>query len=250
MTESPKDRSSAPDRESPELGRVLEVLESAVNYRDWIFSLAAPYLGARVMELGAGTGTMFTCVVDREHAVGIEPDATLFKELEERFGALSNTTLVCGNLEDGSTVDTLREAALDSAMMFNVLEHIEDDVAALRAIASAVGAGGRLAVFVPAFPSIFGSMDRAVGHVRRYRRRELVAKMEAADFNVVAAHYVNLPGYFAWFINGRVLRSMSPAGGPRMVSIYDRAVIPPTRKIETAVHPPFGQSLFVAGVRR
>jgi SAM-dependent methyltransferase len=241
---------SAPDRESPELGRVLEVLENAVKYQDWIFSLAAPYLGDRVLEVGAGTGTMFSCIADREHAVAIEPDQDLFQELDRRFGASPNVSLICGNLEDDATVATLRQASLDSAMMFNVLEHIEDDVSVLRVLASVLGAGGRLAIFVPAFPGIFGSMDRAVGHVRRYRRPDLVAKMQATGFTVKAAYYVNLPGYFAWFVNGRVLRSQSPAGGARMVSMYDRAVVPATRAAERRVHPPFGQSLLVVGVKR
>jgi SAM-dependent methyltransferase len=238
------------DRHSPTLGRVLEVLAGAPRYRDWIFSMASPYLGSRVLEVGAGSGTMFECLVGREHAVALEINAELVTELEQRFDCKPNVTIVQGNVSDPIVIEELRALHVDSAMSFNVLEHIEDDASALSAIASILDRGASLAVLVPAFPSIFGAMDRGVGHVRRYRRRELVTKMESAGFEVVEAHYVNLPGYFAWFVNGRILRSSSPAGGPRLVSFYDKTVIPMTRLLESTVDPPCGQSLFVAGIKR
>jgi SAM-dependent methyltransferase len=250
MTVPHDDTPPVTDRHSPTLGRVLEVLAGAPRYRDWIFSLASPYLGSRVLEVGAGSGTMFDCIAGREHAVALEIDPTLVAELAGRFGALPNVTIVEGSVTDPAVVDELRALRLDSAMSFNVLEHIEDDTSALRAVASALDPGSSLAVLVPAFPSIFGAMDRGVGHVRRYRRRELVDKMESAGFSVTEARYVNMPGYVAWFVNGRVLRSSSPAGGPRLVSLYDKTVIPVTRLLERAVDPPFGQSLFVAGTKR
>jgi len=235
------------DRYSPTLGQVLEVLESAPRYRDWIFSMAAPYLGRRVLELGAGSGTMFSCLLDREHAVALELDPGLVQELEQRFDSRPNVTIIEGNVNEPAIIGSLRSLHVDSAMTINVLEHIEDDLSALRSIAAVLDPGGSLAVLVPAFPSIFGAMDRGVGHVRRYRRQGLVTKMESAGFSVLAAHYVNFPGYFAWFINGRVLRATSPAGGSRLVSLYDKTVIPMTRLLERAVHPPCGQSLFVVG---
>lgn len=238
------------DRHSPTLGRVLEVLAGAPRYRDWIFSMASPYLGNRVLEVGAGSGTMFECLIGREHAVALEIDPGLVTELKLRFDSRADVTIVQGNVNDAAVIDELRALRVDSAMSFNVLEHIEDDVSALGAVASVLDPGAPLAVLVPAFPSIFGAMDRGVGHVRRYRRRELVTKMESAGFTVAEAHYVNLPGYFAWFVNGRVLRSSSPAGGPRLVSVYDKTVIPVTRLLEKAIDPPCGQSLFVAGVKR
>jgi SAM-dependent methyltransferase len=250
MTIPHDDTPPVTDRHSPTLGRVLEALAGAPRYRDWIFSMASPYLRSRVLEVGAGSGTMFECLTGREHAVALEIDPGLVAELVRRLDARPDVTIVAGSVTDPAVVDELRALRIDSAMSFNVLEHIEDDMAALRAVASVLDPGGSLALLVPAFPSIFGAMDRGVGHVRRYRRRELVDKMESAGFSVAEARYVNMPGYLAWFVNGRVLRSSSPAGGPRLVSLYDKTVIPMTRLLEKAVDPPFGQSLFVAGTKR
>jgi SAM-dependent methyltransferase len=228
---------------------VLEILESAPRYRDWIFSLALPYLGTRVLEVGAGSGTMFECILERELAVALELDSGLAEVLRQRFDSRPNVAIVHGNVNQPAVLEDLRALNVDSVMTFNVLEHIEDDVAALRSIASVLKPGGSVAVLVPAFPGVFGAMDRGVGHIRRYRRPDLVRKMQRAGFSVSEAHYVNMPGYLAWFINGRVLRSPSPAGGPRLVALYDKVVIPLTRSLERTVHPPFGQSLFVAGTR-
>jgi len=237
------------DRHSPALRPVLEFLESALHYRDWIFSLAAPFLGRRVLELGAGSGTMFECVLDRDLAVALEIDGELIKVLQKRFGQHPNVRVVHGSLSNTPTLEAVRGMRVDSAMTFNVLEHIEDDAGTLASIADVLGPGDTLSVLVPAFPSIYGAMDRGVGHVRRYRTKELVTKMGDAGFSVVKARYVNFPGFFAWFVNGRVLRSEFPAGGERLVSIYDKTVVPATRALERVVRPPCGQSLFVAGRR-
>lgn len=250
MTSAPEDdRARVTDRDSPTLGRVLEVLEGAHRYRDWIFSLAAPYLGKRVLEVGAGSGTMFGCILDRERAVALEIDGELAQVLLDRFGHLANVSVIHGNLTGADTAEAIRDLQVDSAMTFNVLEHIEDDAAALASVASVLDAGSALAVLVPAFPGIFGAMDRGVGHVRRYRRKDLVNKMQDAGFSVLKAHYVNFPGYFAWFVNGRLLRADAPAGGTRMVSLYDKTVVPTTKALESIIHPPCGQSLFVVGRR-
>lgn len=244
------DRARVTDRDSPTLGRVLEVLEGAHHYRDWIFSLAAPYLGERVLEVGAGSGTMFSCILDRERAVAIEIDAELVQVLLDRFGQRPNVHVIHGNLTGSATAEAVRDLQVDSAMTFNVLEHIEDDGAALESIASVLNPGDTLAVLVPAFPGIYGAMDRGVGHVRRYRKKDLVVKMEDAGFSVLRAYYVNFPGYFAWFVNGRVLRADAPAGGSRMVSLYDSTVIPLAKRLEAMVRPPCGQSLFAVASRR
>jgi len=251
MTARPEDGlHPVADRDSPTLGRVLEILESAPYYRDWIFSLAAPFLGDRVVDVGAGSGTMFNCIADRDLAVALEPDPHLVRMLEKRFRSRPNVAVVKGGVNDIAVIEELRSMRIDSAMTFNVLEHIEDDESALRSIASVLSPGGSLAILVPAFPGIFGTMDRGVGHVRRYRRKELVTKMSRAGFSVSAAHYVNMPGYFAWFVNGRILRATSLAGGPRLVAVYDKTVVRVTCRLERVVRPPWGQSLFVAGSKR
>ena len=87
--------------------------------------------------------------------------------------------------------------------------------------------------------------DRAIGHVRRYRKRELCTRFEQAGYEIVEARYVNLPGFFAWLLISRMLRKRPTDSG--LSKLYDRRVVPITRWIESRVRPPFGQSVLVIG---
>jgi hypothetical protein len=130
-------------------------------------------------------------------------------------------------------------------VLSNVLEHIEDDQATLSELFSLVRPGGLVAVFSPAFRLLMGDFDRSIGHVRRYRRAGLREQFEAAGFEVVEARYVNLPGFFAWFVDSRILNKRPTHSA--LSRIYDRLIVPPTRWVERHVAPPFGQSVLVVG---
>ena len=239
-------QASAQAAPSPSLGRTLEALDNARRYRDWIFSTAAPHLAGPILEVGAGSGTLTECVAGREFVVALEIEPVYAAHLRRRFAA-RNVEIVEGSATDHGLLQSVAKGRINSAMSFNVLEHIPDDSAALRCIHDVLPRGGRFVAFVPAFPSIYGAMDRALGHVRRYTKRDLTLKMRKAGFRVVEARYVNLPGFFVWFANGRILRSPGIPGGNRAVTLYDRLAVPVTRAIENRWKPPFGQSLLVVG---
>src|SRR5439155_2141382 len=112
----------------------------------------------------------------------------------------------------------------------NVLEHIEDDVAALRGACRLVRARGAVVTFVPAFPFAAGRFDRMIGHARRYTRATIAAAYEAAGLNVDSTRYVNAPGLLAWFISVRLL-SHRPGSGP-LLRAWDLKVIPLLRRTE------------------
>jgi hypothetical protein len=126
---------------------------------------------------------------------------------------------------------------------FNVLEHIPDDMAALRAARSVVRPGGYVVHFVPAFPALMSQFDRDIGHFRRYRLGTFVRMAHAAGLQVERAHYVNMPGFFAWFIMMRLLRRR-PSPGP-LLWLWDRIVIRVEQRLERLVRAPFGQSLLL-----
>src|SRR5215470_2035667 len=124
----------------------------------------------------------------------------------------------------------------------NVLEHVEDDVAGLRAAHTLVRPGGRVVIFVPAFEFAMSRFDRAIGHYRRYTTRTLQQAFVAAGLNVERCHYVNAPGLVAWTVGMKWLRQEPREG--RVLHAWDGLVIPVTRRVESRVRPPFGQSAF------
>jgi SAM-dependent methyltransferase len=220
---------------------VLEVLDSAVRYRCWLTSLALPYLGAHALELGSGLGDYACTWLDAgvPRITVSEMDPSRLTALKERFTGDPRVEVI---QLDASDPPARRHSSL---VAFNVLEHIPDDVGALRAAHRLVVPGGAVVMFVPAFEFAMSRFDRQVGHVRRYTRKSLRHAFLAAGLTVQRLHYVNAPGLLAWFVGMRLL-GMTPEDG-WLVRSWDRTVVPAARGVEKFVRPPFGQSVFAVG---
>jgi 2-polyprenyl-3-methyl-5-hydroxy-6-metoxy-1,4-benzoquinol methylase len=218
--------------------RILESLTSARNYNDWIASIAYPYLGDDALEIGSGIGEHGTRWLDLglQRVTLSDASPEMMDMLERRYGSDARVALKSVDL-------TVPASAEHSAVVaFNVLEHVADDVAALRNAARLVRPGGRVVMFVPAFSWAMSRFDRAIGHYRRYTVPMLERRFEAAGLALVESRYVNAPGLAAWAVGMRLLR-LTPREGP-VLRAWDRIVIPPTRALESRIKPPFGQSVF------
>ena len=218
--------------------QTLESVAGAVNYHDWLTTMAVPFLGKHPVELGSGLGDY----AQRWLASGI-PELTVTEVDPSRLGGL--TAKFAGEPRvHVQALDIFHPPVGDySALVaFNVLEHIPDDVAALSAAHRLVRPGGAVVMFVPAFEFAMSKFDRAVGHVRRYTVSSMTATMQQAGLTVEQAQYVNIPGLAAWFVGMRLLR-MTPGEG-RLLATWDRQVIPRTRRWESRHKAPFGQSVF------
>jgi SAM-dependent methyltransferase len=219
----------------------LESLTSAIHYHAWLTSLASPFLGDDPIELGSGLGDYAQAWLDSglERIRVTEQDPARLAVLRERFAG--DTRVRTDDL------DVFHAPSADHScfVMYNVLEHIEDDVGVLRAARRLVRAGGAVVMFVPAFPFAAGRFDRDVGHVRRYTKHNLRDTCERAGLVVEDIYYLNAPGLLAWFIGMRLLR-MTPRDGVS-VRLWDRLVVPVARRVESRWRPPFGQSVVAIG---
>lgn len=209
----------------------------AVNYRRYQLGLLRPHLGGSVLEVGAGLGEFSAQLGGLERLVVSDTDPLCLTALRERFDGVSGVQVVPMDL-DGEVV---LDAPVDSVLAMNVLEHIEDDIAALRGLAALCRPGGNLVLWVPAYPALYGDFDRIVGHFRRYTPASLRAAVVAAGLHPEQLRPVNLLGGVAWWAAVR-LRGQGSAS-PRLVRIYDQTVVPVTRVLERHWVPPFGQSL-------
>jgi SAM-dependent methyltransferase len=222
------------------LAATLDSLDDAVNYMQWIVDLIRPHLRGPILEVGAGHGT-FTASLARDADVhAVEPGSYAAGVLRERFRCDDRVTIF-----EGVTDQLPESCRFGSAVMINVLEHIEDDAGALREIHARLRPGGRLAVWVPAFELLYSESDRKLGHVRRYRRPGLDDLMRSAGFDVVESRYVNLVGWFSWLLVVKLMR-VEPANG-LAVRVFDRWVVPLIRFVESRLTVPFGQSILVVG---
>ena len=221
----------------------LEELGQAVRYRRYLFELIEPHLGDSVLEVGAGIGDFAAQLAGRRRVIVTDRDPGCVSALQERLGDRPEVTV--------QTLDLPGEVAIgapvDSAVAINVLEHLEDDVGALRDLRGAVVPGGTVVLLVPGYPALYGEFDRAVGHRRRYTPATLRLAVEAAGLRVEVLRPVNLLGGLAWWAAVRVGGRARPT--PVLVKLYDRFIVPLVRLSERLVEPPFGQSvLCVASV--
>jgi SAM-dependent methyltransferase len=218
--------------------QTLESVASAVQYHDWLTSLALPYLGDSPVELGSGLGdyaqTWLDQGVPRMTATEVDPSRLAY--LRDRFADEARLTVM--------PLDIFAPPAAQhsSFVAFNVLEHIPDHVAVLRSAHTLLRPGGAVIMFVPAFEFAMSRFDRQVGHVRRYTIATMRSAFHAAGLAVQTAHYVNMPGLLAWYVAMRLLR-MTPGAGP-LLSVWDAHVVPLARKWESRHRAPFGQSVF------
>lgn len=219
-------------------GQDLEALGDLVNYQAWILRWIRPCLRGRVLELGAGTGAISAHYVDLVgEATLVEPAANLAATLRARFGDRPHVTVHEGTLD---SVD-VAPGSLDAVVMVNVLEHIPDDVGALRRARELVRPGGAVAVFVPALQALYGSLDALVGHERRYERAALGEAMAAAGLRVETLRWIDVGGVLPWIVAGRVLKR--PRFDQAAATLYDRVAVPLLRAVEEAVEPPLGKNL-------
>ncbi|MGX7680265.1 class I SAM-dependent methyltransferase [Jatrophihabitans sp. DSM 45814] len=223
--------------------QVLEDLSDAVNYRAWQADLALPHLGDNALEIGSGSGDFAATVAEKGTRItASEAEHGRLSGLRARF---ANEPLV-GVRE--LVVPITETADYSAVVAFNVLEHIPDDVEALRAFGGLLEPGGRVVIFVPAFEVAMSRFDRAIGHQRRYTRQSLTEAMTAAGLEVRTAHYVNAIGLPSWIVGMRLL-GMAPKSGA-LLTVWDRWVIPAMRRVEAWRRPPFGQSVFAVAVKR
>lgn len=229
------------------VGKDLEAMAFAQNYHQWILNTFAPYLGARIVEVGAGTGGFSELLLQLspDSLDLVEPAEGMYNILVERLSQAEHATqLVLHNSSFDRVAEELRATRKpDSILYVNVLEHVEDDNHELRRVFQTLTRKGRLFIFVPAFQWLSGSFDQKVGHFRRYTRAELVKKTQDAGFKVIESRYFDLVGILPWWLKYRLLRSDKLE--TRTVRIYDRFIVPVARKLESVVTPPVGKNLLL-----
>ena len=223
--------------------RDLEVMAAAEHYYEWILEEIGPFLGRRILECGSGTGTLTgrLLALGADAILASDVDEAHLAGLRERCRWHPSADTIRLDLEDpGPALDAIRSARIDSIVMVNVLEHIADDGACLRSLADALPRGGRIILFCPAFQALFSELDREYGHYRRYSKTAMMALGRRVGLPIVAMHYVNVPGFFAWLLLHRMLRWRGLDRGS--VSIFNR-LAPLARRCESLFRPPVGLSI-------
>ncbi|MDX6429658.1 MAG: hypothetical protein QOE54_2024 [Streptosporangiaceae bacterium] len=220
--------------------------DEARNYRQYEYDVVAPHVGRSLLEVGSGLGHFSEQFAGRlDYLVVSDNDPYCVEQLEKRYAGNPDVEVL--DLALPATIQIRQK--VDTVVMMNVLEHIKDDVQALKDLASVTEPGGRIVIWVPGYMQLYGDFDRKVGHVTRYTPATLSASVKAAGLDIDVVKPINFLGGIAWWL--AVRRGGAGYPDPRLVKIYDRTVVPTTRLIERLIRPPFGQTVIcVARVPR
>jgi SAM-dependent methyltransferase len=231
------------DREQTDpLHATLRRMAALDRYNQFLFETIRPSVGQRVLEVGAGTGTMTSFLRDRDRVVATDVDEQYVHLLERRFEKSPNVSVAAFDLEREAP-PLVTSQSYDTIICMNVLEHLRDDRTAASRLAALLEPNGRLILLVPAHRQLFGSMDEAVGHHRRYAGGEVADLLRSVGLEVEGETFVNAASTPGWYVNGKLLKRRSVPGFQARVA----NLLVPVYRLERKLGLPFGLSLIGVG---
>ncbi len=223
-------------------GCTLEILTQTPGINRWMYDQIAGVTGD-VLEIGSGLGNVSRLIVaDANRAVLTEVEPMYLEALRRQFAGNSNVEVLGWDLDQPPPVG-LAHQRFDTAIAINVIEHIRDDRAAVKALASLLKPNGSLFVYVPACPFAYGTLDQALGHYRRHTRASLADLVSSAGLIPDEPRYMNRLGLVGWLVSGRVLRRRVLSTS--LVALFDR-IVPLAQLLDRATaFMPFGLGVVV-----
>jgi len=184
---------------------ILHSLERAQRFNRWMAESIAPYVGARVLEIGAGIGNITTWLLPRDFYLASDINPHYLHYL--RNFALGKPYLQVDriDLEDPACFAPW-QGRFDTVVCLNVLEHVRDPLLSLRNMASALLPGGRLVLYVPQGQHLYSSLDEVLGHRCRYNREMLAEELGATGFEIESFRDFNHFAIPGWWLNGKMLK--------------------------------------------
>ena len=210
----------------------------------WLADTIRPYVGERVLELGAGLATITNQLIPRERyvAADVEPETLSYLHSYRRGKPYLEVRALDGSHE--GEFDDLK-GMFDTVLAINLVEHVQDPTCVLKNVFQALEPGGRAILLVPQSEWLFGSLDKALGHRARYTRAMLRGLLEDAGFSVVQQIDFNRSAVPGWLVNGKLLPQKRLT--PLQLKIMD-TLTPVLRRIDDRI-PWAGQSLIAVAQR-
>ncbi|MFA6564539.1 MAG: class I SAM-dependent methyltransferase [Verrucomicrobiia bacterium] len=222
----------------------LRRFEQAQNYNRWIADTLRPHVGRRVLEIGAGIGNLSELFLDSERLVLSDAETHYIALLRARFAGQPHVHAVHYDVSQTPPVELLAEL-FDTVICLNVIEHVQDDVQALRHIRDLLQPGGYALLLAPAHPWLYCKLDVNLGHYRRYSRTDFRRQITATGMEIQDDFYFNPAAIFGWFVMGKLLgRAVVPDTPLRG---FDRAV--PLLRTLPLRRPPIGISVIAIAKR-
>ncbi len=202
----------------------LHAIQEAGAFTDWMYAQIRPHIQGCTLEIGSGTGTYSAKLIrdfPGQSIILTDIDPVYVQQLQATYQEKTNISCRELNLDDQTPAPDLI-GKVDTIVMLNVLEHIENDEQALRALQELLSPEGRLIVLVPAHPCLYNVIDKAVGHFRRYTRARVESVTQRASLQIESLFFFNAVSIIPWWIQGSLLKQ--PAIRSGSLTLFDRLV--------------------------
>jgi glycosyltransferase involved in cell wall biosynthesis len=207
---------------APEGRGALINLTRTPNYLKWITETIRPWLGDRILEIGAGDGTFAGRLMGRRtRYVAAEGDAIELHALRNRFLRTPNVVVEKWSPRKPEA-DPAWDGEFDSALCLNVLEGVPDPASTLRVLHRALRPGGSLVLLAPLGASLYGPVDRKMGQLRRFDLEPLRRLLGDAGFLIEECRTINKAGRLAWSLNNRI-QSKGHLSKPQL-KVFDKTL--------------------------
>lgn len=225
--------------------KTLEVLEGADNYNNWIAGTIGKYINSPALEIGAGTGNISSYFKEKKNLVITDNDEELVSVLRNKFKKRKNISV---EVLDISKQLGIINNKFKTVYSVNVLEHIKDDLKALRNMNKLLQKKGRVVLLVPAKKRAYTKLDESLGHIKRYEKQELNDLLEKSNFQVEHLEYFNMVGLASWLLRDRLSRNHNNLKKSH-VKTFD-FIVPFLKQIEPQRGLPIGISLIAVGKKK
>jgi SAM-dependent methyltransferase len=183
----------------------LKIVNQSSNFTNWLYEQIKPYIDGKILEIGSGIGTYSAKIIadfPKNKIVLSDIDPNYLTKLKKQW-QMKNVFVDKLNLN--SKADFLRIGGrFDTIIALNILEHISNDLVALQNLRQKLNPNGQLILLVPAYPKLFNCIDQAVGHFRRYKKKDIINKANKSGLKIQRIFYFNFFAIIGWVVNGFV----------------------------------------------
>jgi 2-polyprenyl-3-methyl-5-hydroxy-6-metoxy-1,4-benzoquinol methylase len=203
----------------------LEIISSSRQFNSWVYEKVIGRLYGSVLEVGSGLGVFSEKIVrdmSRSEIMLTDKSFSYLRNLEKKFANRTNVTVYSLDLECTTDYQKIGYEKFDTILAINVLEHVENDEFVFGQLYRMLRKNGTIILLVPSYKFLYNHIDLAIGHKRRYTKKELQTKIQKCQFIIEEIQSFNLAGILGWYVNGNLLQN--PTISTRAVTLFDHLV--------------------------
>jgi len=213
-------------------------MSQALWYNRWTMNKFSRFLSGEILEVGCGIGNFTAAIAKYGKLWAIDIDRHSLAKTKRHQS--HSVHIGAGDIEKGSYF--FNNQKFDTLVCLNVLEHIKDDVQAVKNMQHILKPDGHLILLVPIYQALYGTIDTAIGHYRRYSPTAIVSLLKDSGFTIVKSRKLNFLGAIGWWLSGRVLKRDTVS--KRRIKLFN-TVAPIVLPFEDLIEPPFGTSILI-----